>query len=1590
MSVRPPQTIDRLSGLSSLSEPTTRDGGPPAPQRLPTTPAETPGLVQRCVVVQRDQHGFGFTVSGDRVVLVQSVRPGGAALKAGVKEGDRIIKVNGTMVTNSSHVEVVKLIKSGAYVALTLLGSSPASGGSSGPRQDPGPLGTPRSPPAESPPPPPPLPPPPPPERITGPRPLQDPEVQKHATQILFSMLRQEEQELQRYCAVYSHRPARLLEEQIEGARRRVSQLQLKIRQETGSVGEAPRSHSDGNRAHHGSSEGRHSLDSQDGDSGLESGPERLPSGNESLPSWKSVFLDPGPDSPRTSPVVAARGAQRHRRQGSEPPPGPDPEQGSDGSPRPLIIGPEEDYDPGYFNNECDALFQDLEKLKARPAHLGVFLRYIFAQADPSPLLFYLCAEVFQQTSPKDSRNLGKIIWNVFLEKNAPLRVKVPEVVLAEVDLRLRNNEDVRGAMSEAQAAALPEIQEQIQDYRRKRTMGLGNLYGENDLLDLDGDPLRERELAEKQLVALGDLVSRYEEERSVAMDFALSTYVNHAGLRGKEARSSGPADKTPSAPDREKWLPFFPKAKKSSNSKKERDALEDRKRNPILKYIGKPKGSSQSTFHVPLSPVEVKPGNVRTMIQHFENSQNYGAPAAAGPPGQRLSTGSFPEDLLPGDTCRSEVKLGRSESLKGREELKRSRKAENVPRSRSDVDMDAAAEAARLHQSTSSSASSLSARSLENPTPPYTPKMGRRSIESPSLGFPGDSLLPHLREDDPGQLSDLEPEPDAQNWRHTAGRDVVAGLSQREIDRQEVINELFVTEASHVRTLRVLDVVFYQPMRRDNLLAPQELTCLFPNLPDVIDIHNSWCEAMKKLRESGPVVKEVGDLMLARFDGEGREELQEAAARFCSQQSIALEIIKAKQRKESRFQLFMQEAESLPQCRRLQLRDLIVAEMQRLTKYPLLLDSILKHTDDSGPEREKLGRARDRCREILRFVNEAVKQAENRHRLEGYQRRLDTTSLERASNPLAAEFKSLDLTSRKMIHEGPLSWRISKDKTVDVLAVLLEDLLVLLQRQQDEKLLLKVHSKTALGSADSGRQSFSPVLKLNAVLVRSVATDKRAFFIICTSELGPPQIYELVAQTSLERNTWMELLEATVQRATRNPAPHSATADPPKRGSLQEPAARRPPPPDSPGRPDGDPSPGVGPGDATPDIGAPWRAKSLEKAEVEAEGASGAAAEGEEAAASGGPGATAVTLEGGGGGGLRLPLPEPLFPDGLADSALEDVESLRHLILLTLLAGPGTEPVTPGTEDPLTPPGPGHAASTRGGPGDWRGEEEAAAGGPGRGPLSSLGQLPPRTRNSGIWESPELDGDLDGGEEPAAGPPDDSPEGYQVVRKAAAAGGSGARRCPASVPSEAEPRGAGGGVQAAGNCFYISAPAGPRDPDAEAPGPGDPEVGSPPGPDPHPDRATGTAQGGIDPIFQTIQQLTVKLHQLKELEMAHHELLRSLGAESSGATTPVGGLDPEPAGWADRPPSPPGRDAAPDPHLKTPSSEDVGASPEFTRFPVGPAPVPGTVSHRTGNGIVLMLPRRPFGGDVRGHRGSHGPQVTLERTPPEAWVPSP
>ncbi|XP_068600524.1 rho guanine nucleotide exchange factor 12-like [Brachionichthys hirsutus] len=373
--------------------------------------------------------------------------------------------------------------------------------------------------------------------------------------------------------------------------------------------------------------------------------------------------------------------------------------------------------------------------------------------------------------------------------------------------------------------------------------------------------------------------------------------------------------------------------------------------------------------------------------------------------------------------------------------------------------------------------------------------------------------------DDQPGEM---ESEEDPLNWQSLVSHDVLTSLTPQEIKRQEVINELFYTERAHLRTLKVLDSVFCQRLTRDAVLPPEDVRHIFINLEEIVQLHVSITEQMTAIRRRSEtsVIGQIADDLLGWFSGEEEETMKTAVGTFCSNQPSALELIKSRKKKDQRFYLFMREAESNRLCRRLQLKDIIPVEMQRVTKYPLLLDNIAKYTG-GGEEKEKVKKAAECCKKILNHVNRAVQEAEDKQKLEEYQRRLDISSLKQSENPVILEMKNLDLTKRKMVHEGPLLWKVNKDK-IELHAVLLEDILVLLQRQ-DERLILRFHGKNVASAADP-KHIFSPVIKLNTVLVRPVATDNKSFFVLSMSDNGP-QIYELMAQAVSDQRTWQCLI---------------------------------------------------------------------------------------------------------------------------------------------------------------------------------------------------------------------------------------------------------------------------------------------------------------------------------------------------------------------------------------------------------------------------------------------------------------------------------
>ncbi|KAM9047778.1 rho guanine nucleotide exchange factor 1 isoform 4-T4 [Megaptera novaeangliae] len=772
------------------------------------------------------------------------------------------------------------------------------------------------------------------------------------------------------------------------------------------------------------------------------------------------------------------------------------------GPPRPglvpiSIIGAEdEDFENELKTNpeEQNNQFQSLDQVKRRPAHLMALLQHVAMQFEPGPLLCCLHADMLGSLGPKEAKKAFGDFCHSFLDKCAILRVSVPPTVAFELD-RTRPDllsEDVqRQFVQEVVQTQQAAVSRQLEDFRSKKLMGM--TPWEQELIQLGAwvgrdrasYEARERHLAERQLTHLEEM------QHTISNDEEKSAAVVSAitlYMRHLGVRTK--------SVDKKSGRNFFRK-KVMGNRRSEEPTKTKKGLSSFLDAARWNRGEPQAPDfrHLKAEADGEKPGLT-------ERKGGLGVPSRdrnVGPPGQ--DTPGVPLHPLSGDSPDREPGVDALPEL-----------GDPPPQGPASLEPAAPLESAEEGADT------------ESPEPGDEGEPGRSGLE-------------------------LEPE-EPPGWRELVPPGTLHSLPKSQVKRQEVINELLVTEAAHVRMLRVLYDLFYQPMADGGFFSLEELQNIFPSLDELIEVHSLFLDRlMKRRQDSGYLIEEIGDVLLAQFDGTEGSWFQKISSRFCSRQSFALEQLKAKQRKEPRFCAFVQEAESRPRCRRLQLKDMIPTEMQRLTKYPLLLQSIGQNTEEPA-EREKVELAAECCREILHHVNQAVRDMEDLLRLKDYQRRLDLSHLRQSSDPMLSEFKNLDITKKRLVHEGPLTWRVTRDKAVEVHVLLLDDLLLLLQRQ-DERLLLKSHSRTLTPTPD-GKTMLRPVLRLTSAMTREVATDHKAFYVIFTWD-QEAQIYELVAQTVSERKNWCALITETAG-SLKVPARTSRPKHRPSPSSTREP----------------------------------------------------------------------------------------------------------------------------------------------------------------------------------------------------------------------------------------------------------------------------------------------------------------------------------------------------------------------------------------------------------------------------------------------------
>ncbi|XP_046548242.1 rho guanine nucleotide exchange factor 11-like isoform X2 [Haliotis rubra] len=429
-----------------------------------------------------------------------------------------------------------------------------------------------------------------------------------------------------------------------------------------------------------------------------------------------------------------------------------------------------------------------------------------------------------------------------------------------------------------------------------------------------------------------------------------------------------------------------------------------------------------------------------------------------------------------------------------------------------------------------------------------------------PSLSFSPSSFISRLKprnntdpppspvetEHDAMLASDpeLDVEPGLPVLKELLGAKGALALKQQERNRQEKLNELLHTERLHVRVLRVLEEMFLKPLLSD---YQQVAHHLFPELEQILSFHREFNKQLQAARDDSLIIQQVAGVFLSLFDGDRGRQYRGASAEYCRKQSQTLRDVK--KCKDPHLTQLISKSESSPICRHMKLKDMVSAQMQRLAQYPVFIEDIIKYTDDSE-ELRHLEKALQESRNVEAFVKQTELEYDNYYRLSDILEMLDKSSIDNSPKSyLYAEVRDLDPKRNTLVYDGVLSMKLRSHRTMDVHVVLLENIMVLLQKQDDKLVLCHFNDKETY-------KSKSPLLQRQKLMAREDAADKKAFMVI-NSQAYKPEMYRFVAQSQLERDRWVKYLNRSVTCPVSTP-PHG-TKDPSAEPSQTNPSKSNP-----------------------------------------------------------------------------------------------------------------------------------------------------------------------------------------------------------------------------------------------------------------------------------------------------------------------------------------------------------------------------------------------------------------------------------------------
>ncbi|XP_052861624.1 rho guanine nucleotide exchange factor 18 [Anopheles cruzii] len=350
-------------------------------------------------------------------------------------------------------------------------------------------------------------------------------------------------------------------------------------------------------------------------------------------------------------------------------------------------------------------------------------------------------------------------------------------------------------------------------------------------------------------------------------------------------------------------------------------------------------------------------------------------------------------------------------------------------------------------------------------------------------------------------------------SWSPSVPKEVVKTLKDKQVKRQEHIYEFIMTEKHHVQTLLVMQKVFVESLQKH--FSHLNLERMFPRLVELTELHTGFLRKLRLKQREHHIVDSIADILLDFFSSMSAQKLKSAYGEFCSNHRSALDTFKCYMTGDNVFAEWYKHCQQNPLLKKKGIPECILFVTQRLTKYPLLIDPLLKSSREDKIEQEKLQKGMSLVKEILVDVDARVADKEKEDRQLEIFKRIDAKSFAIFKQD---KFKKSDIIScnRKLRFEGVATLMQGRSKMQTVLVVVLSDCLFFLLENSHKYSFFTPENKAS-------------VVSLQKLLIREKAgTESRGIYII-SSNPAYPEMYELKVQNPKDKNVWIQSIRAAV-----------------------------------------------------------------------------------------------------------------------------------------------------------------------------------------------------------------------------------------------------------------------------------------------------------------------------------------------------------------------------------------------------------------------------------------------------------------------------